>query len=105
MRLLLLTILIYPFLVLAQEAGPEDLESPPPEMIEETLAPEVTIIQSGREIIKEHRINGRLYMIEITPKMGRTYYLVDADGDGDLETRYNDLAPEVAIPAWVLKRW
>lgn len=105
MRRLLLMILLLPCLALAQQAAPEELESPPPEMIEESLAPEVTIIQSGREIIKEHRLNGRLYMIEITPKMGRTYYLVDADGDGDLETRYNDLAPEVAIPAWVLKRW
>ncbi len=57
------------------------------------------------QLINEFRINGQLYMIRITPKKGAAYYLVDSDGDGDLETRWNELAPDLLIPSWVLLRW
>ncbi len=64
------------------------------------------IIQSpGQETISEYRINGKLYMIRITPEKGAPYYLVDADGDGDLETRTNELAPDFLIPSWVIFSW
>ena len=64
------------------------------------------VIQSpGQETINEYRINGRLYMIRITPQKGAPYYLVDADGDGDLETRTNELAPDFLIPSWVILSW
>lgn len=66
---------------------------------------EVVIRGSESGLINEFRINGQLYMIRITPKKGLPYYLVDSDGDGNLETRWNDLAPELLIPAWVLLRW
>lgn len=55
--------------------------------------------------IDEFRVNGQLYMIRVTPKKGLPYYLVDNDGDGELESRQNELAPKVLIPSWVLKRW
>ena len=57
------------------------------------------------KLINEFRINGQLYMIRVTPKKGTPYYLVDSDGDGNLETRWNNLAPDLLIPTWVLKRW
>ena len=64
------------------------------------------VIQSpGQETIDEYRINGKLYMIRITPQKGAPYYLVDADGDGDLETRSNELAPDFLIPSWVIFSW
>ena len=66
---------------------------------------EVKIKEEKDETISEFRINGQLYMIRITPKKGTPYYLVDSDGDGNLETRWNELAPELLIPAWVLLRW
>ena len=66
---------------------------------------EVVIENGQAETISEFRINGQLYMIRINPQKGPPYYLVDADGDGSLETRKNDLAPDLLIPAWVLKRW
>lgn len=66
---------------------------------------EVVIGGDGEGAINEFRINGQLYMIQVKPKKGPPYYLVDSDGDGDLETRQNDLAPDLLIPAWVLKRW
>lgn len=64
------------------------------------------IIEDGSDdVISEFRINGELYMIRITPKKGTPYYLVDSDGDGQLETRWDDLASDLLIPAWVLMRW
>lgn len=86
--------------VMAQEVNPENK---PAETDEPTG--EVTIKDSSTELISEFRINGQLYMIRITPKKGVPYYLVDSDGDGNLETRWNELAPEILIPAWVLHRW
>ena len=65
----------------------------------------VTIENGDQGLINEFRINGQLYMIRVTPKKGHEYYLVDSDGDGNLETRWNELAPDLLIPAWVLKRW
>ena len=44
-------------------------------------------------------------MVKVNPAKGASYYLVDTDGDGSLETRFNDLASNLAIPAWVLLRW
>ncbi len=80
--------------VLSDTADPED-----------SLEPEVTIRQDGRGRIEEHRINGRLYMIKITPSKGYPYYLLDSDGDGELETRRNDLDPDVLVPRWTLFEW
>lgn len=73
---------------------------------EQQSAGKVTINGGGKgDVINEFRINGQLYMVRITPKKGVPYYLVDADGDGNLETRWNELAPDLLIPAWVLLRW
>ncbi len=65
----------------------------------------VTIEGSTGGIVQELRINGQLYAIRITPKKGYPYYLVDSDGDGNLETRNNDLGMKLLIPTWVLKSW
>ena len=87
--------------VLAQEVASPDEQAE----VEAEPSGEVTIKGNGDEVISEFRINGQLYMIRITPKKGVPYYLVDSDGDGNLETRWNELAPELLIPSWVLLRW
>jgi len=69
------------------------------------LEPEVTIVDGTEGRIEEYRMSGRLYMIKITPKKGREYYLVDSDGDGHMDSRRNELAPNLLIPSWVLIRW
>ena len=85
--------------------------APPAEIIEqekEHLAePEVTIIKRKEATIEEYRINGRLYMIKVTPKRGAPYFLVDNDGNGTFESRRADseLEPDIMIPNWVLFRW
>ncbi len=72
---------------------------------DDSLEPEVTIVQRGDKVIEEYRLNGNLYMIKITPSMGVPYYLLDSDGDGVLETRRNDLDPDVLIPRWTIFEW
>ncbi|MCF6218800.1 MAG: DUF2782 domain-containing protein [Gammaproteobacteria bacterium] len=72
---------------------------------EQALEPKVTIHEDGRGLVEEYRLNGSLYMIKITPKVGHPYYLIDADGDGELESRRNELDPDVMIPAWMIFRW
>lgn len=66
---------------------------------------EVVIGEPEQARIDEFRINGQLYMIRVTPKKGPSYYLVDSDGDGNLESHRNELSPNLLIPSWVLKRW
>lgn len=86
---------------------------PPPENYNPPVAPgaegaeqpepEVTITTKGTEIHEEYRLNGRLYMIKVTPKHGKPYYLIDPDGGGQF--RRSDFQPRIAIPMWVIKRW
>lgn len=69
------------------------------------LGPDVRILQPKSANIEEFRSNGKVYMIKVKPKKGPAYYLVDADGDGDFDTRRNDLQPNLLIPSWVLFSW
>jgi len=71
---------------------------------DETLEPEVTIRQSGDRTIHEYRINGRLYMIKIVPRKGPPYYLMDLDGDGEMDVTEEDPS-KIVVPQWILFRW
>lgn len=86
---------------------PEAAPEPPPPMEDgQALEPEVTIVQRKDAIVEEHRINGRLYEVKITPKYGKPYYLVDQDGDGRLESRISNLQDQnYVIPQWVIFSW
>lgn len=81
---------------------------PPPDPSAQTEAvpePEITIRPSSEGMIEEYRIKGRLYMVKISPKDAPPYYLIDNDGDGELETRHNGPMESRLIPQWVLFRW
>ena len=86
---------------------PAEATPPPPSGTTEAedLEPEVTIIKRGRDVIQEYRLNGQLYMVKIVPQFGFPYYLVDRDGDGQLESRYNRLEPDILVPSWMIYRW
>ena len=92
-----------------QSAEPEPVPEPPaiPENAPggESLEPEVTIIQRDKVTVHEYRLNGRLYAVKVIPRRGPPYFLVDGDGDGVMETRRNELAPDFLIPSWVLFSW
>ena len=57
----------------------------PPKIEQEQLEPTVTIREEEERQIEEYRLNGRLYMVKVTPKGGIPYYYIDTDGDGQLE--------------------
>jgi len=90
-----------------QPPGLQPVPDGPPSVAPEKgpAVPEVTIRRVETGVIREFRLGGNLYMIEILPSVGPSYFLVDTGGDGRLETRYNDLDPRISIPAWVLLRW
>lgn len=65
--------------------------------------PDVTIRQDGDTFIKEYRANGFVYAVKITPKHGKPYYLVRADGTSGQFIRSDQ--PDMLIPQWVLFSW
>ena len=67
------------------------------------LEPEITITTRGELTYEEYRVHGKLYMIKVTPKHGKPYYLIDHEGSGQL--RRSDLEPTISIPNWVIKTW
>lgn len=65
--------------------------------------PEITIVRRHGGTLDEYRINDRIFMVKMTPTKGKAYYLVDTDGDGKLNTRYNAMDDGLVIPSWVLQ--
>ncbi len=82
---------------------PPDL--PDPLQSGQPMEPEVTIVHRGEATIEEYRLNGRMYMAKITPKIGKPYYLVDKDGDGRMEARMSEIYDDLVVPQWVLFSW
>ena len=95
----------------AKRGDLEDVPEPPrlPQQVESgeamELEPQVTIIHKEDATIEEYRINGHLYKAKVTPVAGPSYYLVDRDGDGRLESRVNDIYEDIPVPQWVLLTW
>lgn len=88
------------------EQVPEAAPPPPPRVQSgEPLEPEVTILRKEEETVEEYRIGGQLYMVKVTPKIGKPYYLLDSDGDGKLETRMSHLYSNFVVPSWVIFSW
>ena len=91
--------------VAAQQSKPPALQPlpappPPPPGYEPdpSLEPPVEIIKRGTT--EEYRLNGRVYMIKVTPTTGKPYYLVDNIGNGKF-VRYDDYDTGLRPPAWV----
>jgi hypothetical protein len=93
---------------------------PPPEMVEDAPPPvlderarqlqmleeaDITLIERPDGIIREYRIGGRLFMVEVVPRVGPRYYLIDTTGDGMLDTRRRGLGPDFVPPQWILFQW
>jgi hypothetical protein len=68
------------------------------------LEPQVTIVKTETETREEYRIKGKLYMVKVTPAVGKPYYLVDHQGDGNfVEARITH--PVVKPPMWIIHSW
>lgn len=100
MRMLLTAVLLFLSTAVSAQQAPAA-----PGATDQSLEPEVTIINRGENLVEEYRINGQLYMIKVIPKKGIPYYLVDSDGDGSFDVRQNELDEELLIPQWILFRW
>jgi hypothetical protein len=88
------------------ESVPEAAPPPPPRVKSgETIEPDITIRDDKEGQLEEYRAHGRLYMVKVTPKIGKPYYLVDSDGDGKLETRMSHLNSNFVVPSWVIFSW
>ena len=110
MRRLLPLMLLAALPVWAQQKGdlqPLPAVPPPPpgmEAFDENLEPQVTIVKRETETREEFRIKGKLYMVKVTPAVGKPYYLVDRQGDGSFVEA--DIAPNpVRPPMWVIHSW
>ncbi len=66
--------------------------------------PEVNIIHREDRTIEEYRVNGVLRYIKIIPSHGPAYYMIDTDGDGSLDQRFEDLE-NPPINQWILMEW
>ncbi len=97
----------------AQDAGQSiSVEAPPPPpqmqsgqvMEPDAMEPEVTIQQTPQGKVEEYRLNGRVYMVKVSPAAGKPYYLLDTNGDGELDVR-EDSIYNVAVPQWVIFSW
>ncbi|MBV6290305.1 DUF2782 domain-containing protein [Pseudomonas aegrilactucae] len=65
--------------------------------------PDVTIRTEGDKTIQEYRQNGFLYAIKVTPKGGKPYFLVRADGSEGNFVRSDQ--PDMLIPSWKIFEW
>lgn len=70
----------------------------------ESMEPQVTTFQHAKEKVEEYRIHNKLYMIKVMPNNGKSYFLVDSDGDGKLDKRHNQLDAKTQIPSWIASR-
>lgn len=119
--LALLASLLFATTLAAQEPPPPAEDAPaaedefgpvpePPELPSrledgQPIEPEVTIVRRGDAVIEEYRANGRMYMVKVTPRVGPSYYLLDRDGDGRMESRMSRINEEFAVPQWVIFSW
>lgn len=106
-KLMLLALLALPVLASAAPAAsaPATDAAAPPTIGDSQSGPEpeVRIIQKGQDKIEEYRLNGKLYMVKVTPSIGVPYYLMDEDGSGTM--RQVDPNRRIIIPRWVLLRF
>ncbi|MDJ0739366.1 MAG: DUF2782 domain-containing protein [Gammaproteobacteria bacterium] len=91
--------------VVAAEDQVIDAPPPPPPLTSgEPLEPEVTIRRTPQETVYEYRRNGQLFLVRVQPRVGPPYHFVDVDGDGQLDYRPGEPAPNT-INQWILFRW
>ncbi len=101
----LLSALLFSAIALTATAqqSPTDLQPLPGIVDDPAQAPQVTIRKQGEDKVEEYRMNGKLYMVKVTPPHGKPYYLVDRKGNGSFmqeETAVGDKG--ISVPMWVI---
>ena len=75
---------------------------PPPPLSETAPVADVTTRTEGDQVIEEHRIKGRLFMMKVRPRHGKAYVLMDNKGDGTFTRLEQTLDQQIRAPQWVL---
>lgn len=94
--------------VYAADPAPKDLQplpAPPafdPNAPDNELEPEVTIVKKKDMVVEEYRINGKLYKIKVTPKVGKPYFMIDTRGDGEFSRQDGPDGANLRPPQWVI---
>jgi hypothetical protein len=86
---------------------PPELALPAPgaDQDDASLEPQITITNRGEDKVEEYRLNGRLYMIKVIPRIGLPYYLIDNYGDGTFATGTGGLDQHIRPPMWVIRQF
>jgi len=78
---------------------------PPPDYSgDPDLEPQVTIIKRDDQVVEEVRVRGELRYVRVTPRHGRSYFLIP-DGSGNAFIRRDSLDIQTKPPMWVLWSW
>lgn len=85
--------------------NPEAPEPPMPIQSGENMEADITIVKKGDKTIQEYRNNGVIYMVKIIPDKGPAYYMVDYDGDGNLEPLKNEVDRAAKVNMWKIFEW
>ena len=80
---------------------------PPPPKLENNAAdndlePQVTITRKKDVVIEEFRVGGKLFKIKVTPKIGKSYFLIDERGDGQFSRTDTLDGSNLRPPQWVI---
>ncbi|MBF0422225.1 MAG: DUF2782 domain-containing protein [Magnetococcales bacterium] len=60
--------------------------------------------EQGNQVF-EFLINGSLFEIQVIPVHGPPYLLIDTNGDGLFDSKFNGHMPRLVVPQWVLFRF
>ena len=75
---------------------------PPPDVAgDPDLEPQITIKRKEGETVEEARVNGELKWIKVTPRHGKSYYLIP-DAGGVRYVRRDNLDYGLKVPMWLL---
>jgi hypothetical protein len=64
---------------------------------------DVTTREVDGDLVEEYRVQGQLHVVKVTPRRGPTYYLVDRNGDGRLDSSEGE--GTVSPVMWKLFEW
>jgi hypothetical protein len=78
--------------------------APPDVAMDPDLEPQVTILRREDNVIEEVRVKGELQYVKVTPRHGKSYYLIP-DAAGHAFIRRDDLDIKTKVPMWVLFSW
>jgi hypothetical protein len=100
--LILLAVAAVPVRAQTDAPGAPDEGQPALAPLDDSVQPEVTIIEREGETVEEFRINGRLYKVRVTPLRGEPYVLIDHRGDGFFVRQEGPGTPGLSVPQWVI---